>query len=277
MLNKHRLMAVAVALAFSAGSALAAVSPQEAAKLGDTLTPFGAEKAGNAAGTIPAWTGGITQAPAGYTRSGQHHVNPFPEDKPLFTITAANLSQYEANLTPGQIAMFKAYPETYQMPVYQTRRSGSAPQWVYDNTIKNATSAKLADGGNGFIDAYGGIPFPIPQSGVEALWNHIARYRGTYIVRRASEVAVQRNGAYSLVTSQQEALFKYYLQNGSFADLNNIMFYYLSFTTSPARLAGGATLVHETLDQVKEPRQAWGYNAGPVSYTHLTLPTKRIV
>ena len=117
MLNKHRLMAVAVALAFSAGSALAAVSPQEAAKLGDTLTPFGAEKAGNAAGTIPAWTGGITQAPAGYTRSGQHHVNPFPEDKPLFTITAANLSQYEANLTPGQIAMFKAYPETYQMPV----------------------------------------------------------------------------------------------------------------------------------------------------------------
>ncbi|MFN3770278.1 MAG: DUF1329 domain-containing protein [Ectopseudomonas guguanensis] len=262
MLNKHRLMAVAVALAFSAGSALAGVSPQEAAKLGDTLTPFGAEKAGNAAGTIPAWTGGITQAPAGYTRSGQHHVNPFPDDKPLFTITAANLSQYEANLTPGQIAMFKAYPETYQMPVYQTRRSGSAPQWVYDNTIKNATSAKLADGGNGFTNAYGGIPFPIPQNGVEALWNHIARYRGTYIVRRASEVAVQRNGSYSLVTSQQEALFKYYLQNGSFADLNNIMFYYLSFTTSPARLAGGATLVHETLDQVKEPRQAWGYNAG---------------
>ena len=71
-------------------------------------------------------------------------------------------------------------------------------------------------------------------------------------MRRASEVAVQRNGSYSLVTSQQEALFKYYLQNGSFADLNNIMFYYLSFTTSPARLAGGATLVHETLDQVKD-------------------------
>ncbi|QEY62297.1 DUF1329 domain-containing protein [Metapseudomonas lalkuanensis] len=261
MLKKLSLISAAVALALSASSALASVSAQDAAKLGASLTPFGAEKAGNAAGTIPAWTGGITQAPAGY-KSGQHHPDPFPEDKPLFTITKANLDKYKANLTPGQIALFNAYPDSFQMPVYQTRRSGSAPQWVYDNTVKNATTAKLLDGGNGFSDAYGGIPFPIPQNGVEALWNHITRYRGSYIVRRASEVAVQRNGDYSLVTSQQEARFKYYNPQGTYADLNNILFYYLSFTKSPARLAGGATLVHETLDQVKEPRQAWGYNAG---------------
>jgi hypothetical protein len=262
MLNKHSLVAVAIALALSAGSALAAVAPTEVAKLGASLTPFGAEKAGNAAGTIPEWTGGITQVPASYKSAGQHHPDPFADDKPLFTITKANLEQYKANLTPGQIAMFDTYPSSYQMPVYQTRRSGSAPQWVYDNSIRNASTAKLIDGGNGFSDAYGGIPFPIPQSGVEALWNHIARYRGTYIVRRASEVAVQRNGSYSLVTSQQEAMFKFYNPKGTAADLNNIMFYYLSFTKSPARLAGGAVLVHETLDQVKEPRQAWGYNAG---------------
>ncbi|WP_342245587.1 DUF1329 domain-containing protein [Pseudomonas sp. OTU5201] len=261
MLKKLSLISAAVALALSASSALASVSAQDVAKLGASLTPFGAEKAGNAAGTIPAWTGGITQAPAGY-KSGQHHPDPFPEDKPLFTITKANLDQYKANLTPGQIALFNAYPSSFQMPVYQTRRSGSAPQWVYDNAIKNASAAKLLDGGNGFADAYGSIPFPIPQNGVEALWNHITRYRGSYIVRRASEVAVQRNGDYSLVTSQQEALFKYYNPKGSYADLNNTLFYYLSFTKSPARLAGGATLVHETLDQVQEPRQAWGYNAG---------------
>ena len=262
MLKKHTLIGAAIVLALSAGNALAAVSPAEAAKLGASLTPFGAEKAANAAGTIPEWTGGITQVPAEYKTPGQHHPDPFAGDKPLFTITKANLDQYKANLTPGQIALFNAYPSTYQMPVYQSRRSGSAPQWVYDNTLKNATTAKLLDGGNGFSDAYGGIPFPIPQNGVEALWNHIARYRGSYIVRRASEVAVQRNGAFSLVTSQQEALFKFYNPKGTAADLNNIMFYYLSFTKSPARLAGGAVLVHETLDQVKEPRQAWGYNAG---------------
>jgi hypothetical protein len=261
MLKKLSLISAAVALALSASSALAQVSAQDAAKLGSSLTPFGAEKAGNAAGTIPAWTGGITQPPAGY-KSGQHHPDPFPQDKPLFTITKANLDQYKANLTPGQIALFNAYPNSFQMPIYQTRRSGSAPQWVYDNSVKNATGAKLLDGGNGFSDAYGGIPFPIPQNGVEALWNHVVRYRGNYIVRRASEVAVQRNGDYSLVTSQQEALFKYYNPKGSYADLNNVLFFYLSFTKSPARLAGGATLVHETLDQVQEPRQAWGYNAG---------------
>ncbi|RJG13757.1 DUF1329 domain-containing protein [Pseudomonas cavernicola] len=262
MLKKHTLIGAAIALALTVGSALAAVSSQEAAKLGTSLTPFGAEKAGNAAGTIPAWTGGITKAPAEYKTPGQHHPDPFAGDKPLFTITKANLDQYKANLTPGQIALFNAYPNSYQMPVYQTRRSGSAPQWVYDSSVKNATTAKLLVGGNGFADAYGGIPFPIPQNGVEAVWNHIARYRGTYIVRRASEVAVQRNGAFTLVTSQQEAMFKFYNPKNSYADLNNIMFYYLSFTKSPARLAGGAVLVHETLDQVKEPRQAWGYNAG---------------
>ncbi|SEK44450.1 Protein of unknown function [Atopomonas hussainii] len=262
MLKKRSLISAAIALTLASSGALAAVSAQEAAKLGDSLTPFGAEKAGNAAGTIPAWTGGLTQAPAGYKGSGQHHLDPFAADKPLFTITKANLDQYKANLTAGQVALFNAYPQSFQMPVYESRRSGSAPQWIYDNTVKNATSAKLLDGGNGFSDAYGGIPFPIPQNGVEALWNHIARYRGTYIVRRASEVAVQRNGSYSLVTSQQEALFRYYNQNGSYADLNNLLFYYLSFTKTPARLAGGAVLVHEMLDQVKEPRQAWGYNSG---------------
>lgn len=259
MLN---IKGVAVALVLLAGNSMAAVAPQDAAKLGSSLTPLGAEKAGNAAGTIAAWTGGITQAPAGYKGSGTHHVDPFAADKPLFTITRANLAQYRDQLTPGQVALFETYPDSFQMPVYPSRRSGSAPQWVYANTAKNAVSAKLLDGGNGFADAYGGIPFPIPQNGVEALWNHIARYRGTYVVRRASEVAVQRNGSFSLVTSQQEALFKFYDPKGSYANLNNILFYYLSFTRSPARLAGGAVLVHETLDQVKEPRQAWGYNAG---------------
>ncbi|HSC82752.1 MAG TPA: DUF1329 domain-containing protein [Pseudomonas sp.] len=262
MFIKRSLIAAAIAITCAAGSALAAVSPQEAAKLGQSLTPFGAEKAGNADGSIPAWTGGITQAPAGYKGSGSHHVDPFPDDKPLFTITKANLDQYKDKLSAGQIALFNAYPDTFQMPIYQSRRTGSAPQWVYDNTIKNATTAKLVEGGNGFADAYGGIPFPIPQDGIEALWNHIVRYRGTYITRRSAEVAVQRNGAYSPVVSETEALFRYYNPKGSYADLNNILFYYLNFTKSPARLAGSAALVHETLDQVKEQRQAWGYAAG---------------
>lgn len=249
-------------LALSAGGAVAAVTPEELAKLGNSLTPFGAEQAANLAGSIPEWTGGITEAPAAYQGGSQTHVDPFPEDRPQFIIGKANLDQYRANLTPGQLALFNTYPDSFQMPVYQTRRSGSAPQWVYRNTLKNAGSSQLLDGGNGFRDAYGGIPFPIPHSGVEALWNHITRYRGTYVVRRSSEASVQRNGDFALVTSQQALLFNYYDPQGSFDELNNQLFYFQAFIKSPARLAGGALLVHETLDQVREPRQAWMYSAG---------------
>ena len=247
MLHTPRLIKTTLALVLSlaAGSALAALSPQQAQQLKSALTPLGAERGGNAAGTIPAWDGGITQAPKGYT-PGQHHLDPFPGDKPLFTITKANLEQYKAQLSAGQIALFNSYPDTFQMPVYTSRRSGSAPQWLYDNTFKNATSAKLLDGGNGFSDAYGGVPFPVPKDGVEALWNHITRYRGIYVVRRASEAPVQRNGSFALVTSQQEGMFTYYRPGGQYADLKNILFYYLAFVKSPARLAGGAALVHET-------------------------------
>ena len=232
---------LALFLSLAASSALAAVTPQQAEQLKTTLTPMGAERAGNAAGTIPTWNGGITQAPVGY-KPGQHHLDPYAADKPLFTITKVNLEQYKAHLSPGQIALFNSYPDTFQMPVYPSRRSGSAPQWLYDNTLKNATSAKLIDGGTGFADAYGGVPFPVPKDGIEVLSNHITRYRGIYVVRRASEAPVQRNGSFALVTSQQEGLFNYYRPGGQFADLKNILFYYLAFVKSPARLAGGAAL-----------------------------------
>lgn len=241
----------------------AAVSESEAGRLGKDLTPIGAEMAGNRDGSIPAWTGGIKDSEIpGAFKSGQHYLDPYPDDKPLFTITAKNASDYKDKLTDGQMALLKAYPDTFKMPVYQTRRSARQPVRIYNNTRKAATKAILLEGGNGFSGAYDAYPFPIPRNGLEVLWNHIVRYRGEYVVRRASEVAVQRNGAFSLSTSQQEALINYNLPRGSEATLDNIIFYYLSFTRSPARLAGGAVLIYETLDQVRQPRQAWGYNAG---------------
>ncbi|GLU42123.1 MULTISPECIES: DUF1329 domain-containing protein [unclassified Pseudomonas] len=262
MLNKSLVAgALALAFQFSCSPIFAGVSADQAARLGKDLTPLGGERAANSTGSIPAWDGGITRAPAGY-KPGDHHLDPFPDDKPLFTIDKANLAQYRANLTAGQIALFDTYPDSFRMPVYVTRRSASAPQWVYDNTRKNAVTAKLADGGNGFTDAFGGIPFPVPQSGVEALWNHIVRYRGTHIVRQSTEVAMQRDGSYTPIDYEQESLFRYYDPQGSYEKLDNILFYFVAFVKTPPRLAGYSSLVHETMDQVKEPRQAWGYNAG---------------
>jgi len=112
MLNKkHLLTALTLTLATFTGQGQAAVSQQEADRLGKDLMPLGGERAGNASGTIPAWDGGLTKPPAGFLESSRHYVNPFEGDQPLFTITKANLEQYKANLTPGQIALFDAYPD----------------------------------------------------------------------------------------------------------------------------------------------------------------------
>ncbi len=251
---------------FSAGIN-AKVSSQEAQKLKGELTPFGGIKSGNEENTIPEWAGGLTEAPDGYKKSGQHHVDPFPDDKVLFTITAQNVETYKNKLTAGQLALFKTYPTSYKIPVYQSRRTHAAPEWVADNTFKNATSGELVRGGAGIKHAYGGVPFPLlsgdeSQKGLQAIWNHNTRWRGVFLTRRSSEVNVQRNGEYTPVTSQQELFFNYYNPEGNEKTLKNILFYFLSFTKSPARLAGGAVLVHETMDQIKEPRQAWGYNSG---------------
>ena len=242
-------------------SASAAVPVAEAEKLKGELTPMGAERAGNGK-DIPPWRGGLTVPTLSYQQPGQHHPNPYPQDKPLFVITAANQNEYAKYLSPGQKAMFETYPDSFQMPIYKTRRTAAAPEWVYENTYKNAIRAELSDDGAGIRYAYGGIPFPIAKNGLEAIWNHITRWRGTYLSRRSSEVAVHKDGDYSLVTVQQEVLFNYYNPEGTVDTLDNKLFYYLSFTKAPARLAGGAVLVHETIDQVDEPRQAWGYNAG---------------
>lgn len=267
--NKKWLLGSVLAFSMISGQASAAVSAAEAARLGQDLTPFGSPVAGNASGTIPAWTGGITKPPAGsgYKESGDFHPDPFPDDKVLFTINAKNLDDYRDHLSDGVIAMIETYPTTFHIPVYRTRRSHAIPDWVAKNTRENATSATVVGEGAGIKGAYGGYPFPIlsgdnEQKAYQVMWNHLTRWRGINLTRRANEVAVQQNGDYTLIRSQQEAFFNFYNPEGDESTLDNILFYYLSFTESPPRLAGGAILVHETLNQIKNPRNGWGYNAG---------------
>lgn len=250
-----------------ASSSWAAVSAGTASHLGKDLTPFGSEKAGNAAGTIPAWTGGLTEGPAGYKGNGQHHINPFPNDQVLFTITASNMDQYAEHLSDGVRAMLETYPTTFRVPIYTSRRTHAIPDWIAENTRENAVNAQIVGEGAGLKGAYGGYPFPIlhgnnEQKAWQVIWNHLTRWRGVSITRRSSEVAVQESGDYSLVTSQQEVFFNFYNPEGSEDELDNVIFYYLSFTQSPPRLAGGAILIHETLNQIINPRNGWGYNAG---------------
>ena len=258
---KSALTAATLALAFAASPAWGAVSAEDAAKLGKTLTPLGGDRAANAAGTIPAWDGGLAKAPAGY-KDGDHYADPFAGDKPLFTIDASSMEKYKANLSPGQMALLKKYP-TWKMVVYPSRRSAAFPQKHYEETRANATRVKLAEGGNGIVGTKGGIPFPVPKDGLEVIWNHLVRYRGDTYGMNWSQAAVTRDGSYSLVRFEYEYDFHY--GNVSKPDKEreeNKLFNFLQVVTAPARLAGQILLVHEYADQVKQPRQAWTYNPG---------------
>jgi hypothetical protein len=239
----------------------AKVSESEAAKLRDELTPMGAVRGGNEDGTIPAWDGGITEPPAGY-QPGMHHPDPFADDGVMFTIAAENTAEYADKLSPGQLAMFERYPETWFMNVYPARRSAASPQHVYDACISNATTAELTGDGYGVRDAGGAPPFPIPQSGLEAIWNHLLRYRGSAINHICGQVAPTAGGSYTLVKLEEDVLIPYAQQGATIEEIGNVSQYFLQQVTAPPRLAGYILLVHDTLDQVKEPRKAWTYNPG---------------
>lgn len=260
--NKSMMQAgTAFLLSMFAVSVMAAVSPDEAAKLGASLTPFGAEKAGNADGTIPEWTGGLA-ANAGTVDSRGFLSNPFAGEKPLFTITAQNADEYKDKLTPGQLAMFKRYPETYRMPVYTTHRSVNMPAEVVEAAKANALNTTMVQNGNGVEKFNVANAFPVPKTGLEVIWNHITRYRGGSVKRHVTQATPQTNGSYSLVYFEDEFVFPNKLKDFDASKPSNILFYFKQKVTAPSRLAGNVLLVHETLDQIKEPRMAWLYNAG---------------
>jgi len=266
MLKKSLLPCLSLLAGMTIGAPLmAAVSAADAAKLGAELTPLGAEKAGNADGSIPAWDGGITSAAqAGVTnfKPGQHHPDPYANDKPLYTVTPANMGQYANKLTEGHKKLLQTYRNSFKMIVYPTHRSGAAPQRIYDATKRIATTAQLAKGGNGVTNAGEGVPFPIPQSGVEVFWNHVLRYRGDVIVRNIGQAPVTASGDYTMVKFRDETMVAYSLPGAKSENLNNTIAYFIQETLAPARLAGEVLLVQETLDQSIENRRAWVYNAG---------------
>src|SRR5690606_31207431 len=173
-----------------------------------SLTPLGAQMDGNADGSIPAWNGGLP-SDAGSVDARGFLSDPFASEQPLFTITAQNLEQYRDRLTAGQLAMFQRYPESYRMPVYPTHRSTAVPDNIYAAARTSALNTGLVSGGNGLTN-FGQsryYAFPIPQSGLEVVWNHITRYRGGNLKRSIVQASPQTNGAYTLVSFEDEVAF----------------------------------------------------------------------
>jgi hypothetical protein len=252
-----------LALSLLASGVMAAVSEQEAAQLGTSLTPLGAQKEGNADKSIPAWDGGLKPGAAPVDAKG-FLGDPFKNEKPLFTITAANARQYKDKLTPGQLAMFQRYPDTYKIPVYPSHRTAAAPVGIYAAAKKSAVNVQLVNDGTGlanFADSRY-YAFPIPKSGVEVYWNFVTRFRGENVERWSVQAVPQVNGDYTIVETHDQNSFPQYMEGVDLQAEKNILYYYIFAVDAPARLAGTVSMAHETIDQVTEPRKAWTYNAG---------------
>lgn len=254
---RFSLKTLTAALAVAGASSLAfSVNAADFSRLGKDLTPMGAEKAGNG-GDIPAWDGGICKPVAGFNPA-KGYTNPFASEKPLFTITAANMGQYKDKLAPGQMEMLKRYP-TYKMNVYPTHRTACYRDEVYAAAKAEAPNVKLTDGGNGVEGVKkSNIPFPIPTEGVQVIWNHNFRDLGGSITRHSADFPVQTNGSYTLGKRTETISYAAYMDDPE----PNRIFYYLNKTTAPANAAGEVALVHEPINQVKEPRLAWQFNPG---------------
>jgi hypothetical protein len=255
--NRYRLITIAASLAFS-WSAMAAVSAEEAAKLGNELTPFGAEKAGNKEGTIPAWTGGFTGKIAG-EKEGGRRGDPFKGEKPLYSVTAKNMAQHADKLTEGVKAMFKKYPDSYRIDVYPTHRTAMAPQWVYDNTSKNAVRAKM----NGDImeGAYGGIPFPIPKNGLEAIWNHKLAWRGEAWEADLNQYQLTSDGKVVLTTDGLiRQRMPYYFKEGTPESFEGVFWEVNLVNSGPPIRAGEMIVGRQNVDEDKS--QSYVYLTG---------------
>ncbi len=256
--------AVVVSLLLGANTAFAAVSPDEAKRLETDLTPMGAERAGNAAGTIPTWDGGLTEPPPGIGyEPGTFHKDPYASDKLLFTVNAANMAQYDAQLTETHKELLKAYPDSYFLNVYPAHRSCAYPKFVYEAAARNAVSGNMVDDGNGIADATMAIPFPIPQSGREVLWNHELRYQGHKVTRESAAATPTKSGDYTMDVTLEQWIYHY--TNPQLAepeDMNNVLLHFMRRGISPTSNAGTIQVMHNTLDHVLEKRRGWFYRPG---------------
>lgn len=248
------------------GITQAAVSTEEAAQLGKNLTLFGAEQAANADGSIPAYEGGLpsSTSPAGFVKDSGKWVNPYAEEKPLFSITGENMAQYADKLSEASKAMLQRYP-SYRLDVYPTHRSVNYPQYILEKTVSNATQATLLKDGNALEGAVGGIPFPIPKTGYEVIWNHLARYNGVAGEGHYRNFYVDSNG--KLINSGEIKLsrnFSFHNPQATAESIrkNDSYIFQIAYNfTGPARSVGDASTYYDTVDMVDMPRRAYGYSA----------------
>ncbi len=236
-----------------------AADEAQIARLGADLTPVGAERAGNADGTIPEWTGGITELPPNWT-PGMPRVDSFAADQIQFQIDASNVDQYAEKLSEGQIELIKSY-DGFRMDVYPTRRSCAFPESYYEDTKRNARTARVDEECN-LVAGIRSPLFPLPENGCEAVWNgKLAAFNGIIGYDRMEATIVPTAGGSFVATKRQQTIYNRMNKPEftSYEQLDGIIAKSLSNTVAPPKQAGEITLVHAL---ATGNLRAWIYNPG---------------
>jgi hypothetical protein len=241
--------------------AMAGVSQALANQLKTTLTPMGSEKEGNADGTIPAWTGGYTEIPAGWA-SPALMPDMFASEHPILVINSGNMAQY-ADKLPESVKIYMQQ-RGFSISVYPTHRTHNLPQWVYDFTYQNALNAQAAPGGPrlGFTNAYGGVPFPILDpdpsvAGAQVLQNHNSRWQGRHTRYNNSTYAMSQGQLTMVLDDDYGQIVPYYDPNGSVATFDGIYSKAFYNPIGPANQVGGNIIVYESTNSITFPDSGW--------------------
>lgn len=261
---KCSAVGIAAFMLIAANTAFAKVSQEEAKKLGSILTSIGADPSANASGSIPAYDPSkVLDKPFGnykpkHAQGGYPYVDPYANEKPIYSITSANVGQYSEYLTDLHKLLFERYSD-YRMDVYPTHRSAAFPKFVYDRTKQCATTAELVDNGLSFAHAHACIPFPIPSSGAEVMWNTMTSYGPTYEEGETSSYMYDAKGGRTMVA---QARFQY---ERPFWDPTKgegeYLYMFRNAFTKPANKVGELTIIHRPIPYAK-PDVAWSYTPG---------------
>ncbi|MDH4555909.1 DUF1329 domain-containing protein [Pseudomonas sp. BN417] len=262
--NKKRFLAALLVTYLVSTPTLAGISPEDAARLGADLTTMGAEKAGNADGSIPAWSGKWLGAPPhlNYGGSGSQYPDPYADEKPLFVITAQNMAQYADQLSEGQKALFQRYPNSFRMPVYPSHRDFRYSPDVERKIAANAINAKLVHEGNGVTGAIGASPFPIPKNGHELMWNLNLPARAWKEDAVYKMALVLANGNRVYESLDYKILSVWDSPAETVESLDGRQAYALLTTLEPTRKKGEIILAHSFTDPISSPSQSWQYLPG---------------
>jgi hypothetical protein len=220
-------------------------------------TRVGAEAQGNATGEIPPFEGAKgLECPADFEK-GDYLPNPYRDEQVLFRIDHTNVDQYKERLSPGQVARLKKNTFFY-MNIYPSHRNFEHPEKYYQATEKNMQTCSLDE--QGVLRGYqGGIPFPFPKNGLQAVWNNKKPWAGDDLITDDCRRVVSPSGRIRKMRwSVKIMAFDETRLSGAVPNPDGATLKILAYYNYPADREGEATLSVAYIDDNKE-QDVWAY------------------